>query len=300
MNGKLSGDEWNLMPRITRLTVFIIASSFAMHSITSAQQPFAGSAERPSPRSERIGEPAEIDEIETDRDSVTPATNVVGRKRLVIESSYSFIDNRNVYETHSLPETIARYGIGRNFELRFGFNYEIGGAGSPASGNVPGDLAAEPKLEEESRVLYGTKVFLSEQEDWLPQSAFILQGYTPTSGEVTATTFSTDYVFGWKFRNSVVWDSAMRYSTSTFEEDNFNVWTPSTVMKLPIGEKWKIHAEYFGVFSEGRKNESTQHFFSPGIHYLLSKDLEVGVRVGWGLNDQSANFFSNVGLGIRF
>ena len=72
------------------------------------------------------------------------------------------------------------------------------------------------------------------------------------------------------------------------------------MIKLPIGEKWKVHAEYFGIFSEGRETETTQHFFSPGIHYLLSKDLEVGVRVAWGLNDQSANFISNVGLGIRF
>lgn len=288
------------MPRLARIVCFFFATNLVLHSTASAQRRFERSAERPSFRSEGAREPAEEDEIETDRDSFTPSTNVVGSRRMVLESSYSFIDNRRVYDTHSLPEIIARYGIGSNFELRFGFNYEVGGASSPVSGNVPNDFEQEPKLEEESRILYGTKIKFSEQEDWLPESSFILQGYTPTRGEVTATTYSTAYVFGWKFRNATVWDSAMRYSSGTFEEDNFNVWSPSTVLKVPLGEKWKVHAEYFGVFTEGRQKESRQHFFSPGIHYLISRDLEVGVRVGWGLNDQSPNFFSNVGVGLRF
>ena len=185
-------------------------------------------------------------------------------------------------------------------ELRLGANYEIGGSGSPFSANVPKSLESTPELEEESRVFYGTKLLLMDQVDWLPQSAFILHGYTPTSGEVTASSLSAGYVFGWEFENSIVWDSAIRYSTGSLEEDNFNIWSPSTVIKIPLSEKWKIHAEYFGVFSEGREEESTQHFFSPGVHYLISSNFELGTRVGWGLNEQSPNFFSNIGLGIRF
>ncbi len=38
----------------------------------------------------------------------------------------------------------------------------------------------------------------------------------------------------------------------------------------------------------------------PGVHYLITPNLEVGVRVGWGLNDQSARFFANAGVGVRF
>lgn len=247
-----------------------------------------------------IAQEAEENEIETDRDSFTPSTNVVGQGRSVLETSYSFVDNRNVRETHSLPELLFRYGIGENMELRLGANYEIGGAGSPISANAPKSLESTPELEEESRVFYGTKLLLMDQVDWLPQSAFILHGYTPTSGEVTASSLSAGYVFGWEFENSIVWDSAIRYSTGSLEEDKFNIWSPSTVIKIPLSEKWKIHAEYFGVFSEGREEESTQHFFSPGVHYLISSNFELGTRVGWGLNEQSPNFFSNIGLGIRF
>jgi hypothetical protein len=36
------------------------------------------------------------------------------------------------------------------------------------------------------------------------------------------------------------------------------------------------------------------------MHYLVTPNLELGLRVGWGLNDQTARFFSNVGIGLRF
>src|SRR5262245_17074542 len=57
---------------------------------------------------ERGGE--DEDEIETDRDSFTPATTLAGPGRTIVEAAYSFIDNRTVPETHSYPELLLRYG----------------------------------------------------------------------------------------------------------------------------------------------------------------------------------------------
>lgn len=246
------------------------------------------------------GEVGESKEIETDRDSFTPATSTVQSGRWVFESAYSFIDNRKVYETHSLPEIVLRHGISEIMELRLGWNYEVGGAGSPVSGNLPSDESEESKLDRESRMLYGTKVLISDQRGLLPQSSFILQGLTPTYGEVTATQLSAAYAFGWTLPNRWVWDFATRYGTGNLEKDNLNTWAPSTVIKVPIGERWKIHAEYFGLFTDGRAKETTQHFLSPGAHYLINKNFEIGSRVGWGLNDQSPNSFVNVGFGWQY
>jgi hypothetical protein len=261
---------------------------------------YGGLLSPPSEENERENEP-ENDEIETDRDSFTPSTNVVGSRRLVVESGYSFVDNRNSAETHSVPELLARYGIGDYCELRFGYNYEVGGEGFPASSNFSGnEVAVSEQVESEAGLSYGTKVRVSKQMNWLPESSIILRGNTPTLGKETATSFSSTYVFGWRLRNDCVWDSAIRYGAESFEGDHFNTWSPSTVLKVPIGERWKAHAEYFGIISEGRKEERSRHFFSPGVHYLFTSNLEVGVRVGWGLDHQSPNFFSNVGAGIRF
>ncbi len=244
--------------------------------------------------------PAQESELETDRDSYTPATTTAGDGRWITEAAYSFIDNRTVAETHSYPELLLRRGVSDWFEVRLGWNYEVGGAGSPASGNVPSDLGEEAGLEEEARMIYGAKAVLTDQCDWRPQSAVIIQGFTPTSGEATDTQMSATYVFGWTRESDVTWDSAIRYSTSNIEDDNFSVWSPSTVIKVPLSERWKAHLEYFGIFSSGRENETSQHFFSPGAHYLVTPNLEVGCRVGWGLNEEAPNFFSNAGFGWRY
>ncbi len=79
-------------------------------------------------------EEEEEDEIETDRDSFTPATTTAGANRLILESAYSFLDNRHTFETHSFPEFIARRGVTDWFEFRLGWNYEIGGEGNTVSG----------------------------------------------------------------------------------------------------------------------------------------------------------------------
>jgi hypothetical protein len=61
-----------------------------------------------------------------------------------------------------------------------------------------------------------------------------------------------------------------------------------------------VHLEYFGLFSSDKADNFVKQFVSPGTHYLLTDNLELGARFGWGLTDQSARFFVNTGSGIRF
>jgi hypothetical protein len=256
-----------------------------------------------TPGGPRLTEPGEVfeDEIETDRDSFTPATTVVGRRRVAVESSYSFLDNREGAETHSFPELLTRVGITENVELRLGWNYEIGGGGSVSSTGSPTE--EEPLAEgaeEEGSLLYGFKVSLTEQDCWLPQSALIVQANTPTAGPANATQFSAGYVLGWTLPNDWMFDSSLRYAAASEEGDHFNLWAPSIVLKVPVDEKWKAHLEYFGIFTQNRESERGSQYVSPGIHYLVTPDFEIGIRVGWGLTDDSARFFSNVGAGLRF
>ncbi|MGC3968166.1 MAG: hypothetical protein QM775_12590 [Pirellulales bacterium] len=191
-------------------------------------EPFSRIAERDA---------SENDEIETDRDSFTLATTTAGRRRTIVESAYTFLDNRRVPDTNSVPELLLRHGVNDWFELRFGTNYEVGGAGNPVSANIPDDLEDEPDLEEEANVSYGIKLGLHEQNGLLPRAAITLQGATPTAGAATDTHFSTTYVAGWNLAGGATWDSAVRYGTGSLDDDHFNVWSPSTVLKLPIGER---------------------------------------------------------------
>ncbi|MDZ4657418.1 MAG: transporter [Bythopirellula sp.] len=241
----------------------------------------------------------EEEHIETDRDSFTPATTTAGAGRLILEAGYSFIDNRGVPETHSFPELIARYGVCDWLELRFGTNYEVGGESNAISGGGSGDFESA-EIESEAKVAYGFKAALTEQEGWLPRSAGIVQGNTPTSGAESETHLVATYVWGWLLAEGWVRDSAIRYGDSLAEEDRFDHWAPSTVLKVEVAEQWNAHLEYFGIFTDGREPELSRSYLSPGLHYLVTPNMEVGVRVGWGLGSDAANFFSNVGMGLRF
>lgn len=245
------------------------------------------------------GEPEER-ELETDRDAFTPATSTAGKRLTILESSYSFIDNRSVAETHSFPELLVRYGITERVELRIGWNYEVGGTGDIVSGNDGGQGPDGAAIERESQMLYGFKATVTEQQGWVPRSAVILQGYTPTSGEAPATDVVAAYAFGWELANRWRLDSSMRYGTEHGPHDAFNQWAPSVVLRVPVTDRWNVHAEYFGIFSSGAERDVSRAFFSPGTHYLLTPNLELGLRVGWGITDDAPKFFSNFGIGWRF
>lgn len=238
--------------------------------------------------------------LETDRDSFTPSTTTTGLGRWIVESAYSFIDNRHAPDTHSFPELVLRYGLTERFELRFGWNYEAGGGGNVVS-SIEGEEGLEGAVfRTESRAAYGFKLRTTDQSGWFPESSLIVQAFTPTTGDTMATEAAIIYVWGWELPERWKLDAAIRYGTSAEKEDDFAIWNPSTVLRVPLTERWTVHAEYFGAIPQGRAGGRSQHFFSPGVHFLPTPDLEIGVRLGWGLNDDSARFFVNAGIGRRF
>ncbi len=259
--------------------------------------PFAAALEGGG-RSERRGEADAEEHIETDRDSFTPATTTVAPGRFMIETSYSFLDNRAGADGHSLPELLLRAGVTDWLELRLGWNFEAGGGSAVSGSEVGSDFAAAGATE--SSVLYGLKVAVTDQAGWQPRTAVIAHATTPTSGAETATQFVSAVVAGWTLPNRWNLDGSVRYVAASEEGDRFNQWAPSIVLKAPVGERWNVHAEYFGIFSDNRADNTNAQYVSPGVHYLVTQDCEVGVRVGWGLNDDALRFFSNVGLGWQF
>ncbi|MFM8271699.1 MAG: hypothetical protein ACKODX_05120, partial [Gemmata sp.] len=182
-----------------------------------------------SPRGERE---RAADEIETDRDSFTPATSTAPRAKFILESAYTFLDNRGAKETHSFPEVLLRYGLTERVELRLGWNAEIGGAGNDASGTGAADedpTRIGSRLIREYTLAYGLKVSVTDQDRWRPASALILQAFTPTGGNAgtsTATQLVATYVAGWAFPNRWKFDAAVRYGTGSESGDHFNQWAP--------------------------------------------------------------------------
>ena len=208
--------------------------------------------------------------------------------------------SRRRRESVLMPELVLRYGLSKRLELRLQWNFEVGGAGNTISAESGDEEFLGKSIERESQVGYGLKVKVTEQQGWIPESACLAIGYSPTSGPDPVTSFTGTYVFGWTLPARWKLDGAMRYASDSVEGDGHNLWSPSAVLKVPVAERINLHAEYFGIFTTQKQHDTNAQYFSPGAHYLITNDLEVGFRVGWGLNDDAARFFVNTGLGLRF
>ena len=250
---------------------------------------------------------ADTGDLGTDRDAFTPSTHTVAVGRILQEASYVYIDNRAGLPTNNYPELLIRRGVGERFELRFGVNYGVGSQGNVVTNVEAGEGSDEAGTLRESSLLYGLKMNLMRQRGWLPQSCFIMEAFTPTSGEVFGTTPVATLVAGWELpvgfsRHAERWrlDGALRYAHAETPATWFDRWSPSAVLRMPVSERWEVHAEWFASYTQGLPEDTQRPFFSPGLHYDFAKNAGIGVRVGWGLSDAAAPFFSDVGMGVRW
>jgi hypothetical protein len=242
----------------------------------------------------------EFHELDTDRDAFTPASRPVAAGRVVTEASYSFIDNRGTPATNSFPELLVRLGASEWFEWRFGANYEAGSGGSVVTAVETGEGVEGEELASESNVLYGFKALVTEQSGWVPRSSAIVEAFTPLSGDVWGTEPAITYVFGWQLACEWRFDAAIRYVLADSAQGLFNKWMPSAVLRMPVTERWEVHAEWFGTWSEGLEDEKVRPFVGPGTHFMIAPNLEIGCRMGWGLTQDAASYFVDSGLGWRF
>lgn len=247
-------------------------------------------------------------DLGTDRDAFTPSTHTIPARSLLMEASSVYIDNRSGLPTNNYPEWLLRIGATERFEWRFGVNYGVGSQGTIVTSVEVGEGTPDGRRLYESSLLYGFKLGLSEQDGWLPESCFIMEGTTPMQGDVLGTVPVATGAAGWELpvqfplRGAEPWrlDVAVRYAYSEGLGGWFSRWTPSTVLRMPVTERLEVHTEWFGSYPVGAPGRSGEPFFSPGMHVMVTKNLELGVRVGWGLTSETAPFFSDAGMGWRW
>jgi hypothetical protein len=245
------------------------------------------------------GEAAAID-LDADRDAFTPSAFCVEAGRGLVEGSYVFIDNPTGLPTNNYPELLVRHGATEWWEWRFGVNYGVGSQGNIVTSVEVGEGTLDGSTLYESSVLYGFKMATSGQDGLLPDSCFIMEASTPAYGDVFGTVPVATYVAGWELWNEWRLDSSIRYAYSEGHTNWFSRWSPSVVLRAPVTERWEVHAEWFGSYTQGLIDDTRRPFFSPGTHYTITQHVEIGLRVGWGLADEAAPFFSDAGIAIQY
>jgi hypothetical protein len=239
-------------------------------------------------------------ELDADRDAFTPSTFCVDPGHGLVEGSHVYIDNLAGLPTNNYPELLVRHGATEWWEWRFGVNYGVGSQGNVVTSVEVGEGTLDGSTLYESSILYGFKLATSQQDGWLPESCFIMEGATPTYGDAFGTVPVATLVAGWELDREWRLDGAIRYAYSEGAENWFTRWSPSVVLRVPVTERWEVHAEWFGSFTQGLVDDTHRPFFSPGTHYNITRHVELGLRVGWGLTDEAAPFFSDAGIAIQY
>ncbi len=251
---------------------------------------------------------AESLEFGTDRDAFTPSTHAVDPGVVLAEWSYVYIDNLTGPPTNNYPELLVRGGLNDWLEWRFGVNYGVGSQGNVVTSVEAGESPLDGSTLHESSLLYGFKADVAAQQGLLPETCFIIEGATPTYGPHEGTIPVATIVSGWELpvafptRHRLPWrlDGAVRYAYSEGNLAWFSRWSPSTVLRMPVTERFEVHAEWFGSFTQGLSDDLHQPFFSPGFHHVFNEHFEIGLRVGWGLSYESAPFFADTGMAWRW
>ncbi|RLS36080.1 MAG: transporter [Planctomycetota bacterium] len=236
----------------------------------------------------------------TDRDAFTPSTKTVPPGKFLSEGSYVYIDNRSGLPTNNIPEYVIRIGATEWLEWRLGVDYGVNAQGNVVTSVEVGEGRFDGKNLYEANLLYGLKANLTSQDGLLPESCLIMEAGTPTNGNLWGTVPVATFVGGWELPGPFRLDSSLRYSYSEWDTGWFSRWAPTVILRMPVTERWEVHAEWFETATQGLPVDTVRPFFSPGTHYLLTKNFEIGLRVGWGLNDTAAGFFSDAGFGWRY
>jgi len=239
-------------------------------------------------------------DLGTDRDAFTPCTHCVAAGTGLLEASHVYIDNTTGSPTNNYPESLFRIGTNDWFEWRIGANYGAGSQGTIVTSVETGEGTPDGSTLYESSLLYGFKVNLTAQDGLRPEAGCIVEGSTPAYGDVFGTVPVATGVAGWELPNGWRLDTAIRYAYAEGLADWFSRWSPSAVLRMPLSDRVEAHAEWFGSYSAGIRDTISQPFFSPGFHLMLTRNLEMGLRVGWGLAADAAPFFSDAGLGWRW
>lgn len=248
----------------------------------------------------------------TDRPDFTEASSTVGRGVLQLEMGYTFVYDDNeadgsILRSHNTPETLFRYGVTDQIELRLFWNYVW-------ERTIDGGIAESFDGAEDFVV--GTKIDLLTECCYRPETAFILEFGTPTGGSV----FSTDHLavgvnllYSWSLPHDWSLAGSTGYSTSAElasvtvplgapmqVNDRHNVFHQSVALGVPITEKIGFYFEYFGLYTDGLATDSPGHVINGGFTYLLNYDTQFDIRAGHGLNDATDDFFGGIGLSKRF
>ena len=244
---------------------------------------------------------SEDDSIVTDRPDFTEASSTVGRGRIQLESGYTYVqDTAGGVRTrlHSYPEMLLRVGMFADwFELRVGQNF---------NSTRVSEGGADTTLTGANDLYVGTKLGLVEQKGIFPELALILQATVPTGHQaLTSNQFlpGVSLLYSWELNDK--WSlagSVLGNKTIDDEGRAYLLMASSVSLGYSFTDKLGSYFEYFGFYPSGAvaSGVKPEYYLNGGFTYKVTKNFQLDIRAGFGLNEAADDFFSGIGFAVRY
>ena len=253
--------------------------------------------------SDAVGGPASMDEpLIGDRPDFTESSTTVGLGVKQVEMGYTYTfdsDGPTQSISHSYPEMLWRVGMYAEWlEFRIAYNF--------------GDVLERTESTETARsssgaedLYLGFKIALTPQDGVLPETALVLQTTVASGDDVFSSGDANpglNYIYSWalddewSLAGQTQWNRAVDGQTSR----PYSEFSQSLAIGKSFSEKLGGYYEWFCLIPDGADSAPVEHYMDGGFTYLINNNLQLDFRAGFGLNEESDDYFAGTGLIFRY
>jgi hypothetical protein len=256
--------------------------------------------------------------INTDRPDFTDAVYSVGRGVTIVETGYTFHkinDAQTHISTRQLPESLVRYGVTDEFELRLKWNgYLMTDFKDVASGMHASQFGGQDTD-------LGFKWELLQQRGWRPMTTIVSGVLVPTGTRgISANALEphANLLFGWGLRRWLYlkWQSGvdiLRVSNApvsvissvvpgfVVQRSGQESWHESLSLLTQWSKRVGAFHEWFAICNTGGGADTrASHFLDMGVYLYATPNIQFDARIGKRISDRVNEVFTGAGFSARW
>lgn len=252
-----------------------------------------------------VGAAEEVPELVTDRPDQTESAVAVPPGFTQLELGWTHTEENEDgedFEADTFPETLIRYGLVEDLELRLGFS-------GYAWEELDDGTGTEQDFEgwQDTEVGFKYRLWDEDSSRCLPEAALLAHLSLPTGADGhTSERFDPNFRFSFAhtltdrldfgYNLGMVWETG---EDDRGERDTTAAFQYTAALGMGITERLGAFVELFGDIPTNGPG-GPRNSFDGGFTYLVSDNFQFDIEAGTGLSEDADDWFFGVGVAYRF
>jgi hypothetical protein len=238
--------------------------------------------------------------VEAERPQLADISPIVPRRRFQLEAGYTFLadDSAGIrLREHVFPGLLARLSVTDNVEFRVGWPGIVWDSLTDRATGIETTDSGAADID------LGIKLDVLDQSGYRPQLSLITSLAFPTgSDDISAERVQplASIAYSWVLDDRWILGGTTGLGAMNERGDRFREIHQSIAVQRLITSRLGAYGEWFALFRAGSEDDRPQHYLDGGVTFLVTEDLELNWRTGFGINDRAQDFFTGVGFSVRF